>query len=268
LHTNVGKDLEKTKLLLLLHRFESIRDQAERILTEVDEFHKLLINVSSIEPLARSDVLGNINAKIIEASNIVKEYDEARISARTFLKVRNLAAINLEPKSSEGQIRGALRRVITRCDSVVGMISNSISPISSEDVEKLRSLREQLRKISLSTELAEVELFVRNIEEAMSEYERGGFLASVLITSRVIIYLLDQLEGETDREKVKLLIDKGIIPKKREDISASTVKACHKARNYFSHDIKIFPQPSDAIAILGDYMNLLQFLLQLKIETE
>lgn len=256
--------MEKTDLLLILYRFESIRNQAERILVEIDEWCKVLVNTPPIRTVVHAHIRGNISAKIIEAKNIIMEYSEACSTA----KKTHMLPIFLSDKATQGEIRGSLRRVVIRCDSVVGMIRDSVAPISSEEADRLQSLREQLRKISLSIDLTEIEFIDRNIQEAMKEYERGAFLASALITSRVIMWVLDQIEGKTVQEKVELLIEKEIIPKKREDISTFILKACHKARNYLSHDIKIFPQSSDAISLLGDCIGLFQFFLKLRTKIE
>ena len=249
-------------MLSLLHRFESIKYQIERILLEIEEFNRYLIKLT-YATAAYSTTKNIIDGKIIEGKNIIEEYNGACVTARKILKVPDLTQIYLASNIGQAGVRGALRRVITRCDMVTGTIRESITPISSEDANRLQSLREQLRKISLSIDLPEMEYFDKNIEKAMREYERGSFLASALITSRVVVYILSQLEGETDLGKVKLLIKKGIIPKKRKDVSESILKACRKARNYFSHDIKIFPQASDAISLLGDCIGLLDYFLQL-----
>lgn len=253
--------------LSLLYRFESIKYQAERILLEIDKWNRASTTVlgASSAFLAIQD---NIKAKTIEGRSIIEEYNGVCGRARDILKVPDLIQIYLASDSNQGKVCGALRRMITRCDMVTGMIRESITPISSKEAARLESLREQLREISLSTHLPEIEYFNKNIEEAMREYERGSFLASALITSRVVIYILEQLEGETDLDKVGSLIEKGIIPRKRKDVSESILKACRKARNYSSHDIKIFPQASDSISLLGDCIGLFHYFIQLNAKTE
>ena len=99
--------------------------------------------------------------------------------------------------------------------------------------------------------------YKRNLSEAIDEYEKGDFLASALITSRVIIYALGQIPGESDEEKVKFLREKGIIEKGRKDVHESIIKASRRARNFFSHDIKVFPTPSEALSLLGDAIGIL-----------
>ena len=259
--------MTKKDLLSLLHRFESIKYQANRILLDIESWNIGLTKVLS-STAGYLAVKQNINAKIIEGRKIIEEYNGVCGTVKKIVEVPDLTPFYLTADSGQGDVCGALRRMITRCDMVTGMIRESITPISSEDADTLKSLREQLRKISLSTGLPEMEYFDKNIEEAMREYERGSFLASALITSRIVVYLLDQLEGGTDLEKVNLLIERGIIPRKRKDVVASMLKACRKARNYFSHDIKVFPQASDSISLLGDCIGLFHYFVQLKAKAE
>ena len=72
------------------------------------------------------------------------------------------------------------------------------------------------------------------------------------------------------RQKVKFLQEREIIEKGRKDVHESIIKASRKARNFFSHDIKVFPTPSEALSLLSDAMGILEkvseFLKEVKIE--
>ena len=128
------------------------------------------------------------------------------------------------------------------------------TPLSKEELDKLTSLRKELEKLS---EILPDINYERNLNEAIDEYEKGDFLASALITSRVIIYALGQIPGKSDEEKVKFLREKGIIEKERKDVHESIIKANRKARNFFSHDIRVFPTPSEALSLLSDAIGIL-----------
>ena len=52
--------------------------------------------------------------------------------------------------------------------------------------------------------------------------------------------------------------EKGIIEKDRKDVHESIIKASRRARNFFSHDIKVFPTPSEALSLLGDAIGILE----------
>ena len=129
--------------------------------------------------------------------------------------------------------------------------------MSKDDLDKLTALREELEK--LSEVLPDIN-YERNLKEAINEYEKGDFLASALISSRVTIYALNQIPRKSDEEKVNFLQDEGIIEKGRKDVHESIIKANRKARNFFSHDIKVFPASSDTLSLLGDAIGILKIV--------
>jgi hypothetical protein len=96
--------------------------------------------------------------------------------------------------------------------------------------------------------------------EGIREYEKGHYLASALISSRVIIYSLDKIPGKTDEEKVKRLRSKGKIEKNRKDLEQQFLKASKKARNFFSHDIKVFASPEEALSLLSDSIRIVKLV--------
>lgn len=53
---------------------------------------------------------------------------------------------------------------------------------------------------------------VKNLSEAITEAEQGHFLASAMISSRVIRYIVDNIPGERDEDKVEYLVESGAIP--------------------------------------------------------
>ena len=57
---------------------------------------------------------------------------------------------------------------------------------------------------------------------------------------------------------MRFLREKGIIEKDRKDVHESIIKASRRARNFFSHDIKVFPTPSEALSLLGDAIGILE----------
>lgn len=154
-----------------------------------------------------------------------------------------------------GEQKALLREIDIECDKAIGVLESIATPLSKDELDKLSSLRAELEK--LSEVLPDIN-YGRNLEEAIDEYEKGDFLASALISSRVIIYALGQIPGESDEEKVKFLREKGIIEKGRKDVHESIIKASRRARNFFSHDIKVFPRPSEAHSLLGDAIGILE----------
>jgi hypothetical protein len=153
-----------------------------------------------------------------------------------------------------GKQKALLRKLDIECDKAIGVLESIATPLSKEVLDKLTSLRKELEKLSGILDIN----YERNFLEAINEYEKEDYLASALISSRVIIYALEQIPGKPDEVKVKFLQEKGIIEKGRKDVHESIIKASRKARNFFSHDIKVFPTPSEALSLLSDARGILE----------
>ncbi len=63
-------------------------------------------------------------------------------------------------------------------------------------------------------------------------------------------------EAISDEENVNSLQEKGIVEKGRKDVHEPIIRANRKARKFFSHDIKVFPRPSEALSLLGDAIGI------------
>jgi len=65
--------------------------------------------------------------------------------------------------------------------------------------------------------------------------EYGHYLATALIASRVIRYIIDQIPGRNDEEKLENLTRLNIINKKRKDEKKRFIHASRLSRNFLSH---------------------------------
>jgi hypothetical protein len=199
----------------------------------------------------------------IEIEQLVKDFKDAETN---FERIRGEQEIGISLRSIEiagiyewsggySKQKALLRTIYTECDKAIGVLESIATPLSKDELDKLTPLSKELEK--LSEVLPDIN-YEKNLEEAINEYEKGAYLASALISSRVIIYALNQVHGESDEEKVKFLREKGIIEKDRKDIHESIIKASRRARNLFSHDIKVFPTPSEALSLLSDAIRILE----------
>ena len=192
--------------------------------------------------------------------SLVEEFKDAKTHFERIRYERRIGIISLRSiemprymRVSEQQ-EALLREIDIECDKAIGVLESIATPLSKDELKKLTPIREELEE--LSEVLPDIN-YERNLEEAIKEYEKGDYLASALISGRVIIYALGQIPGESDEEKVKFLLEKGIIEKGRKDVHESIIKASRRARNFFSHDIKVFPTPSEALSLLGDAIGIL-----------
>ena len=188
-------------------------------------------------------------------NSLIEEFKDAKIHFDRIRHKQNFGVYLRNIETSRGASEIAISREIeVECDKAIGILENIATPLPKDELDKLSALREELEKLS---ELLQDIHYERNLKEAINEYEKGDYLASALISSRVIIYALNQIHGKSDEEKVKFLREKGIIEKERKDVHESIIKANRKARNFFSHDIRVFPTPSEALSLLSDAIGIL-----------
>jgi hypothetical protein len=221
------------------------------------ETAKLTVTPEGLIPIAvkRGEITAVENEVIREAQMLLDEYGKSSPDVYEFIK-RPLKTF--PTPYGLGVAKGTLRQMSIECEDVVGVLKSLVTPISPRDVDRLDQLRREIEDVTIDIN------YMRNLGEAIKEYENGHFLASTLITSRVIVYTLDQIEGGTDEEKIKFLQGKNVIPNDRKDVKEFIIKAGKKARNFFSHDMRIFAEPSDALGLLGDSVKLLGILSKLQ----
>lgn len=249
----------ESKAIGLMRKLESIKAHADAVIKSFERANDLLLQAKSKLPMnysvIESEVAKQRSTKIVEARMILEAY---RDSLPDIFEIAKKVMPSLSVPVTEDGAKGLLRRISIECDGVVGFLSAYIVPLSPQDVDKLHKLRAELSDVTVELDPE----YERNLIEAINEQEKGHCLASALITSRVINYVLDQIKGGDIEAKVKFLQDQSIV--QREDEKAFIMKACKKARNVFSHDIKFFADPSDSLGLLGDCVKLLRLLAQLK----
>jgi len=104
----------------------------------------------------------------------------------------------------------------------------------------------------------------KNLLEAISEYEEGSYLASALIVSRVITYMIEKLGGKRKpvEEFVEGLVKAGLIPKDRKDEQRKLIMAIKTARNFLAHRVDIDAKPEDVLILLGGAVKLAKVYLE------
>jgi len=227
----------------VLSQFKSIKKQAIQVRQSIiDSFNRetpeygLILEISGLGSL------------IVEFKDAKTHFEGIRYKHKFAVYLQSIEMLRAPNKIE------VLRVIEIECDKAIGVLESIATPLSKEDLDKLTSLRKELEKLSGILDIN----YERNFLEAINEYEKEDYLASALISSRVIIYALEKIPGKTDEVKVEFLQEKGIIEKGRKDVHESIIKASRKARNFFSHDIKVFPTPSEALSLLSDAMGILE----------
>ncbi|MFW6048469.1 MAG: hypothetical protein ACOC87_04175 [Candidatus Natronoplasma sp.] len=248
-----------TKASALVEEFKSIKSQAEEIREEIVTVENPSRKDASIRPGILEQVQSSnlIVRKVKEVRILVKEYNSSISEVSNVIEI-NLASVVDPTEVSEA--KGVLRQIETQCDKAIGGLRPHLSPISAEEQDRLSKYRSKIE--DLASELDPK--FVKNMNKAIEVFEKGYYLASALISSRMIIYLIEKIPGSNDEEKADFLEREAMI--EESDEKSFLIKVNRQARNYFSHDIKSYPDSSDALSLLGDSVKLLRLYLDFKEE--
>jgi len=226
----------------VLRQFESIKSQAKQL---------------------RQSIRDSLSGPVEELKSLVEAYKDAKLHFGGIASEQNINVYlrDIEIKgrdySAVYKQKALSREIDVECDKAIDILENMAAPLSKDDLERLAALREQLE--TLSEVLPDIN-YELNVNEALNEYERGAYLASALISGRVILYALNQIRGESAEKKVRFLHEKGIIEEGGKEVYESILNADRRARNLFSFDLSIFPSSSDALLLLGDAIEILEIV--------
>lgn len=226
----------------VLREFESLKSQAKQL---------------------RQSVKDSLFGSSDELENLVEAYKDAKLHFGRITTEQNLGIYlrDIEIKGrdySAGYKQKALSRELdAECDKAIRALGGLASTSSKDDFEILEVLKERLGELSA---VLRDKNYKRNVDEAITAYERGAYLASALIASRVILYASDQIRGEFAEDKVQFLQDKGLVEVDKRAALGSLIKAKRTARKYLSSDIAAIPSSSDALALLGDAVRMLELV--------
>ena len=239
-----------------LYFYEKLKEKAEKLLKTLQGLPDKYITKKDYFTV--KVIKNNIFS---ETNPLINAYNRERVNTEKLLNI-SLAIIYSTEKDIGLFCAEALSTIILECEKVIGTIKSKISPLSTEQELKLEPLKEELHSILPNLDIA----YEKNMKEAINECEQGHFMASAMITSRVICYIIDQIKGKTIEDKNKFLKEKGIIDKdNRGEITTDFIqKADKNARNYFSHNINAFADCSDSIELLGACVKLLKIIQKYK----
>ena len=249
----------------LYGRFREIKRLAELFLRgDVNltgrEFVRLIKEYNSaVEALgAYKDEIGGMWVTKISHEDIVQEAVKFIHSMPTkdLLKERLEGIIN-----NPLLFRPLLIKVLTGCEEALGILESIAWPnVHPRTLNALKGLRDSLTK--LKEEGIDHNIYV-NLFQAISECENGHYLASALITSRSIVYMIEQMGGNRPTEEiVKMLVDTGLIPKDRKDEQRELLMAVRTARNFLAHRVNVYAGPDDALLLLGASVKLARIYLK------
>lgn len=224
-------------------QFESVKSQAKQL---------------------RQSIRDSLSGPVEELKSLVEAYKDAKLHFGGIASEQNINVYlrDIEVKgrdySAVYKQKALSREIDVECDKAIDILENMAAPLSKDDLESLAALKGQLE--TLSEVLPDINYEI-NVNEALNEYERGAYLASALISGRVILYTLNQIRGESAEKKVRFLREKGIIEKGgKEEVYESILNADKRARDLFSFDLSVYPSSSDALLLLGDAIGILEIV--------
>lgn len=198
--------------------------------------------------------------------NVFEEYDEAR---KIFENNKGTAILSLKefpfncPESFETyEVYRILYSLSGECSKAIAYLENTKSPLISEESKgELKSLRQEIEKISIKLE--------PNIEKnyifAIDSFEDGHVLGASLIASRLIEYYLDKLKGNGIEEQIQSIRSKMRSDKKRQDVrdlEQNLIKSSKFARNLLSHNIHAIPEPEESLSLLSNCISLIKIMIE------
>ena len=194
-----------------------------------------------------------------ELENLVEAFKDAKLHFGQITSEQQIGVylrdIELKGRdySAVYKQKALLQEIDGECDKAIAALEKLATTVSKDDSEKLETLKTQLEALSEDLPGTNYEL---SLHEALTAYERGAYLSSALIASRVILHALNHIRGDFIEVKVQFLHDKGRIGNDLKEVQESLIKANRMAKKFFSDDITVVPSSSEALTLLGDAMRL------------
>ena len=247
--------MEDKQLRGILNKYKSYKNQAREVLDkawsidkEITELHKDYYS-GEIPKYYYEDCVKYLPKRLQDVTkSLIESFNNSITKDENFLE-----DLKVNPINTKGII-SRLNEMITECDVIIGTLEGDISGLSSKQLDKLGHLKNEISVVckNLNTN------FEKNLIKSVELSEGGKFLGSALITSRVIDYTINQINGNNINEKIKTLIESGALEKDDDKTKEQIIKVSKKSRNYLNHRIDTFAEPSEALSLLGDCVTLLK----------
>ena len=240
---NLGKEISD-----FINNFDNFTDQKPS-----EEYKYFILNFSN----HYKDTYNRVRKILPEVENTLMNpdsYDFEDDFSGTLTKMISDSRILSQP--SKGEVIARLKSIVAASNALAEALEtftkNSIPP---KDYDRLFSLKEQiegLRDFNLN--------LYKHLVKAIEEYENGHYLASALISGKVVQYVYDKLcsmfnalekEEKGRRCKIESVASQvvkllGIERRYWKEL----VETSKLARNYFTHDINAIPEPYEALHLL------------------
>jgi hypothetical protein len=225
----------------VMREFESIKHQANRL---------------------RQSLRDSLFGSSEELKNLVEAYKDAKLHFGRIVSEQEIGVylrdVELKGRdySAVYKQKALFKEIDGECDRAIGVLESMVSPFSKEELERLTALKQHLKTLRGSFEVS----YDYHLGEALSEYERGAYLASALIASRVILYALHQQFGAPLAEKLQSAQVKERKGKPETAGSEVLLAAYQNAKNFFSYDLTIVPSSAETLALLSEAFDIVELI--------
>ena len=241
--------MEAGKTRAFVAQCKSLRDQASIVIKDLNTLDHSYVELTGA--YYSSAKLEKVSEYILDSNSqaraLIKSVENVRATAKEL-------GLTLPEIDIRGEPRAALRQIIVMLDSAIGFVGEAKSNLSAEEKDTLGYLRKETIEVCRNLDIN----FEKNLTLAIESAEAGDFLGSALITSRIIAFVLDRIDGKEINDKIATLIAIGAMKEDRDDVNQSILKANKKVRNFLTHRIDTLADASDALSLLGDCIKILK----------
>lgn len=199
-----------------------------------------------------------------EIDSLIKEYNWVIPSINKFLENQDFSfrleevkiiGVDFKEMSEENKyptVDKKLMKISLECNRILSILKN-IATSTKEMKNRYDDLKKEIKNLDKKLP----KLVIRDLYEAIEEFELNKSLGAVLICGRLTVFHLDLIKGDIN-QKINELKSKGFLMEK--GAPEFVLKADKKVRELFSHDINYFPSPSETISFLGDTIKLVKII--------
>jgi hypothetical protein len=241
--------MESAKLRALSSQFQSIKHQANNIIQQQLAADVALVNLRQdlFFDMSRDQLLTIFSSLQSQADALLVSYNYAKTDAQSLgLQLPDITSKKTSP---------LLRELIAACDKAIGFVG---SPLTPDEADRLDHIRKESGEVCENLDVH----FKKNLELAIQHYEKGSFLGSALITSRIMAYVFEKFDGKNIEDKISILEKNNLLD--REEVKQSIIKANKTIRNILAHRIDTYAEASDASSLIGDCLKVLRIYSKLQ----
>jgi len=202
--------MDERKLRGIFAQYNSFKERAEDLLESCWSLENLLTDIILKIPYHQ-----RVSSEVDIKHRLEKFHDEVKMLIGVYNNSLSSTSkevdILLNIISSDGS-KSSLHQLIIECNKIIGILDEEITGLSREEMDNVPRLKKEIAEICDNLDPH----FEKNLNEGVIELEKGHFLASVLITSRVVDYTLKHIKGEAIEEKINNLIEIGVFDKEHK----------------------------------------------------